>query len=172
MPKQWFPLESNPQVVNSFCARMGLDTSSLSFQDVLATEDWALAMIPRPILGVVFLFPIKPNTEVHREEERQAIEANGQVVSSDVYYMKQYVGNACGTVGILHAIGNARSQLAIVPGSYLDRFYATTANGMSPHDIAVYLENDNEMEVNHGAAAAEGQTEASMDVDSHFICFT
>lgn len=30
-----------------------------------------------------------------------------QVVSDKVYYMKQTVGNACGTVALLHAAGNA-----------------------------------------------------------------
>jgi Ubiquitin carboxyl-terminal hydrolase, family 1 len=28
-----------------------------------------------------------------------------------VYFLKQTVGNACGTIGILHAIGNATSEI-------------------------------------------------------------
>ena len=40
---------------------VGLDTSGegLWYHDVLSTEDWALAMLPQPILGVLMLFPIK-----------------------------------------------------------------------------------------------------------------
>ncbi len=28
------------------------------------------------------------------------------MVSTSVYFMKQTIGNACGTVGLLHALGN------------------------------------------------------------------
>jgi ubiquitin carboxyl-terminal hydrolase L3 len=47
------------------------------------------------------------------KEEAARIEREGQVVSSNVYYMKQTVGNACGTIGLLHAIGNMRQHVVI-----------------------------------------------------------
>lgn len=92
------------------------------------------------------LFPIKKSTEEHRVEERLRIENDGQVCSKNVYHMKQTVGNACGTVGILHAIGNARSKagecegdessiLSIAPKSYLETFFASTEK-MSSAEIA------------------------------------
>lgn len=34
-------------------------------------------------------------------------------VSDKVYFMKQTVGNACGTIGLLHAIGNNLSQIEL-----------------------------------------------------------
>ena len=64
-----FPLESNPEVMNKYASNLGLDTSIYSFQDVLATEDWALEMVPKPVVGVVMLYPISPNQEAHRKEE-------------------------------------------------------------------------------------------------------
>lgn len=39
------------------------------------------------------------------------IEEKGQVVSPAVYFMKQTIGNACGTVGLLHALGNNTDTL-------------------------------------------------------------
>lgn len=36
-----------------------------------------------------------------------------QEPSKKVYFLKQTVGNACGTIGILHAIGNATSKINI-----------------------------------------------------------
>jgi len=36
-----------------------------------------------------------------------------QELSQNVYFMKQTVGNACGTIGILHAIGNAMSEIKL-----------------------------------------------------------
>lgn len=41
------------------------------------------------------------------------IEANGQQVSPSLYYMKQTIGNACGTIALLHAVANNRDALGI-----------------------------------------------------------
>ncbi len=43
----------------------------------------------------------------YEEDERARIKAEGQTVSPNVYFMKQTVGNACGTIGLLHALGNS-----------------------------------------------------------------
>lgn len=169
--KQWFPLESNPQVMNAYVEKMGLDTTAYSFSDVFSTEDWALEMVPKPVVAVVMLFPIKPESEEYRAVEQSKIENEGQIVSSNVYYMKQTVGNACGTVGILHAIGNARSQVTIIEDSYLARLYARTV-GLAPDAIADDIEADTEIEATHSSAAAEGQSEQQEgEVDTHFVCF-
>lgn len=120
------------------------------------------------------LFPIKDSTEAHRASERDRIETEGQVVSPRCYFMKQTVGNACGTVGLLHCVINCRDALEIAPDSYLQKFLAATS-AMSPDERAAYLEQDDEIEVTHEAAAAEGQSEQiseQEDVDTHFVCFT
>jgi ubiquitin carboxyl-terminal hydrolase L3 len=171
MSKHWFPLESNPDVMNTYASKMGLNAAAYSFTDVLSTEDWALEMVPQPVLGVVMLFPIKPASEEHARVQKEKIEAEGQVVSPGVYFMRQTIGNACGTVGILHAIGNAQSVVDLAPDSYLDRLFKRTAS-MSPADIAAYLEADDELEDTHSSAATAGQSEQQLDVDTHFICFT
>ena len=51
MPKQWFPLESNPAVMSSYVANLGVDMSAHHFHDVLSVEDWAIEMVPGPVLG-------------------------------------------------------------------------------------------------------------------------
>ena len=79
MPKTWFPLESNPAVMTSYITNLGVDTSSFEFHDVLSVDDWALEMIPQPVLGVLMLFPIKPVSEAAAAEEKQRIDANGQI---------------------------------------------------------------------------------------------
>jgi len=87
--KQWFPLESNPQIMNNFIEKMGFPVDSYRFTDVFSTEEWALEMVPGPTLGVVFLYPIKEATEEFRAAEKARIETEGQVVDESVYYMKQ-----------------------------------------------------------------------------------
>ena len=79
--------------------------------------------------------------------------------------MKQTIGNACGTIGVLHAIGNNRqaANLRTPPvvrdasassrgrmhqhlpsaageGSFLNRFFDATA-GMNPTEVGAFLEN-------------------------------
>ncbi|KAH9124254.1 hypothetical protein LEN26_008434 [Aphanomyces euteiches] len=174
--KKWFPLESNPQVMNEYIKRMGVaEDAEYGFCDVYSTEDWALEMVLRPVLAVVMLFPIKPASEEHTKEQRGRIEREGQVVSDKVYYMKQTVGNACGTVGILHALGNARHVLPPRPGSFLATFFDKT-HGKTPDEIAEILEDDDELEETHASAAQEGQSEQLEHVDdpinTHFVCFS
>lgn len=119
------------------------------------------------------LFPVKESSEVARHEENQRIIENGQIISPNCYYMKQTVGNACGTIGLLHCVLNCRDHLSIQPDSFLDKFISSTLS-MTPDERAEYLANDDEIEVTHEAAASEGQSSTSdnTEVDTHFVCFT
>ena len=56
--ENWKPLESNAQVINPYIQKMGLKTQQFSFQEILSTEDWAIEMIPKPVLGVLFLYEL------------------------------------------------------------------------------------------------------------------
>jgi ubiquitin carboxyl-terminal hydrolase L3 len=39
MGKHWLPLESNPEVLNDFTSKLGLDVSQCSFQDVYGLDE-------------------------------------------------------------------------------------------------------------------------------------
>ena len=67
--KRWFPLESNPDVMNKFLGQMGFIIDQYCLTDVFSTEEWALGMVPKPVLGVLFLYPITENTEAYSKEE-------------------------------------------------------------------------------------------------------
>ena len=41
MVKRWIPLESNPEVLNDFTSKLGLDTSKYSFTDVYGLDEVA-----------------------------------------------------------------------------------------------------------------------------------
>ncbi|KAK8640099.1 hypothetical protein V6N13_138461 [Hibiscus sabdariffa] len=165
--KRWLPLEANPDVMNQFLWGLGIPETEAECCDVYGLDDELLAMVPQPVLAVLFLYPITSQTE----EERFQQDNEKRNVSSKVYFMKQTVGNACGTIGLLHSVGNVTSEIKLQEGSFLDRFFKSTAT-MDPLERAAFLEKDGEMEVAHTVAASAGETEASDNVDTHFICFT
>ncbi|KAF7002868.1 hypothetical protein CFC21_018280 [Triticum aestivum] len=145
MVKRWFPLEANPDVMNQFMWGLGVP-EGVGFCDVYGLDDDMLAKSP--------WCPSRSSPS-----------------SCSTRSTKQTVGNACGTIGIIHAIGNAVSEIKLVDGSYFHRFYKQTAD-MDPIQRAAFLEEDQEMEDAHSVAAAGGDTEAKDGVIEHYVCFT
>lgn len=165
--KRWLPLEANPEVMNQFLWGLGLPENEAECYDVYGLDEELLEMVPKPVLAVLFLYPLTPQSE----QERILQDSIKTGPSNAVYFMKQTVGNACGTIGLLHAVGNVTSEIKFLEDSFLDRFFKSTAS-MDPLQRAAFLENDGEMEVAHSVAATAGETEASDNVDTHFICFS
>ncbi|KAB1223176.1 Ubiquitin carboxyl-terminal hydrolase isozyme L3 [Morella rubra] len=193
--KRWLPLEANPDVMNQvnnvlkilvwgirvsifpqkvgpykdmivlvgnkFLWGLGLPEDEAECFDVYGLDLELLEMVPKPVLAVLFLYPITQQSE----EERLALTNEKKETSSRVYFMKQTVGNACGTIGILHAVGNITSDIKLLEGSFMDRFFKTTAT-MDPLERAAFLENDREMEVAHSIAATAGETEKIKNVQN------
>ena len=50
MGKRWVPLESNPEVINEFTQKLGLDTSKYSFCDVFGLDPVLLLRLMYPFL--------------------------------------------------------------------------------------------------------------------------
>ncbi|KAH9612639.1 hypothetical protein KSS87_012953 [Heliosperma pusillum] len=181
---------------------LGLPEGQAECNDVYGLDEELLAMVPQPVLAVLFLYPLTTESEAERVKQ----DSVDKEYNKKVYFTKQTVGNACGTVGLLHAIGNVTSEIKLpdVSGaviltkffkpktvyfsevssyvslekfiigredSFLDRFYKATAD-MNPTERALFLEKDTEMESAHSVAATAGDTVASDNVDTHFICFS
>ncbi|XP_004245809.1 ubiquitin carboxyl-terminal hydrolase 3-like [Solanum lycopersicum] len=167
--KKWLPLEANPDVMNQFLWSRGVPPDEVECYDVYGLDEELLGMVPKPVLAVLFLYPLTSQSEAERVQQDSEIKVKDP--TSTIYFMKQTVGNACGTIGLLHAIGNITSEIKLDEGSFLDKFFKSTAC-MDPMERASFLESDTEIEVAHSVAATAGDTEVPVNVDTHFICFT
>ena len=54
---RWLPIESNPDVLNSFLKKLGVP-SSWEINDVYGLDPELLLMLPQPVLALMLLFPI------------------------------------------------------------------------------------------------------------------
>jgi ubiquitin carboxyl-terminal hydrolase L3 len=87
--------------------------------------------------------------------------------------MTQHIDNACGTIAILHAIGNNVDEAGLLedkPDNWFKTFIDKTKT-KSPESIAFELENDDAIEAAHTAAVEAGTTEMDANTNNHFICF-
>lgn len=68
-----------------------------------------LAMIPRPCVAIIFLFPLTEKYLEFKEEEEARLTKLEQNVSPDVVFFKQTIDNACGMIALLHSLANNES---------------------------------------------------------------
>ncbi|KAK5977613.1 hypothetical protein GCK32_022145, partial [Trichostrongylus colubriformis] len=61
--------------------------------------------LPAPQLAVILCFPEKDGTKP-LEKEYTDLKESGFSAPDDVFFMKQKIGNACGTFALFHALSN------------------------------------------------------------------
>nr|GMC51253.1 ubiquitin carboxyl-terminal hydrolase 3 [Ipomoea batatas] len=61
--KRWLPLEANPDVMNQFLWGLGVKEDEAECYDVYGLDEELLAMVPKPVYAVLFLYPI--TSQVH-----------------------------------------------------------------------------------------------------------
>ena len=65
----WPPLESNPEIFETYMGSMGLPTESWGFSELFGLDEDLLGFVPQPVLAVIVNFePVKPEAERERGE--------------------------------------------------------------------------------------------------------
>ncbi|KAH8121115.1 hypothetical protein ACSS6W_010709 [Trichoderma asperelloides] len=170
----FIPLEANPQLLTTLIHKLGV-SPALQMHDVYSlTDPDMLAFIPRPALALLLVFPISAVYESHRmAEDSLASEYNGIGDKEPVLWWKQTIRNACGLMGLLHAVTNGPSREFITEGSTLDDIIKRSTP-LHPAERARVIEQTPALAEAHKAAATEGDTpapDAQDDVDLHYVCF-
>ncbi|KAG1858554.1 hypothetical protein F4604DRAFT_2038930 [Suillus subluteus] len=170
---RWIPLESNPDVFNSWAATAGLVASQAYFEDIYGLDPELLGMVSEGVKAVTLLFPCSGTIATKRKEEDEKIAAQGQYpIDPTIFWMKQTIVNACGTMGLLHALIN--SNVTFAPESPLARFIDECKEiDKTPLERVKILEETSLFERIHTSAATSGQTTVPEDLDTylHFTCF-
>lgn len=157
---EWIPMESNPEVMNSFLRRVGVKPH-LNVVDVLGFDEELLSMIEGKVEGVLLCYPIKglgPQEGCLDEE-------------TDLYFMRQTIRNACATMAIIHLVANKCSDDDFEPNSSIKQFIGESKQ-LKPEVKASKFENCDTIASAHESSSNEGQTEApaaSESVEYHFI---
>uniref|UniRef100_T1J3Y3 Ubiquitin carboxyl-terminal hydrolase n=1 Tax=Strigamia maritima TaxID=126957 RepID=T1J3Y3_STRMM len=163
----WLPLESNPDVMNKFIRNLGVP-ASWQLVDVLGLDPELLQMVPQPVLAVLLLFPYndKIGLEIAKEDE-----SADKAPTSDLYFIKQTISNACGTIALIHALANNVERIQLDADKSLKKFIDATKT-LAPVEKAKILEVNEEICSAHKQHAQEGQTSTpnpEEPVSLHFV---
>lgn len=153
--QRWLPLESNPSVMNWYMAKMGFYTSLYKWTDVSSTKSRVVDRIPQPVLAVILLVPV---TDI--QDDCQCRKQVSPGPYDDVWFIKNRIENACGTIALLHALLNAPEELRIVSireDSWLHFFHQGCPVSLSPMAKAERLEGDFMIRMLHREAATSDE---------------
>ncbi|ERL88179.1 ubiquitin carboxyl-terminal hydrolase [Dendroctonus ponderosae] len=168
------PLESNPEVMNKFIHLLGVP-DKWNIVDVYGLDPDALAFVPRPVLALILLFPCSDKFYEYAKQEADQIKEKGQTVVEDIFYMKQYVSNACGSIALIHSVANNAERLELENGMFSK--ILDDSKNLTPEQRGEMLMNMNsnsdayKLITAHQELAMEGQTEVNPNekVNHHFV---
>ncbi|KAJ3124316.1 Ubiquitin carboxyl-terminal hydrolase isozyme L3 [Physocladia obscura] len=166
-------------VLNEYTAKLGVHLNEgAGFSDVWGLDSESLSFVTRPVRAVLLLFPASSetnNTGTNIGTVVPIVENAAAAAASAPFFIKQTIANACGTIALLHALGNNTTHFPASSPSPLARLLTTLAP-LNPLARAHALETADDLEAIHTAVATSqlAQTDtpdAHDDVDLHFVAF-
>lgn len=126
----------------------------------------------KPIYAILFLYPtdaehIDKNFTC-LDETADERERKDEEFGQDLYKIKQTIGNACGTIALIHAIANNLDSLEFKERSTLKEFIDSTLD-KTPDERGKLLEENKAMANAHEECAGSGETEMDDDTKIHFV---
>jgi len=170
-------LENSPAVFNALSAKLGL-SPDLEWHDIYSlTEPSLLSLIPRPVLALLVIIPTTPAWNVDREleDKDKPLIYPGKGPQEPVLWFQQTIGEACGSIGLIHCLLNGPAKFHVVDGSWLARI-KDEAVDLGMDERAKLLYDSQELEVAHQSVAEMGDSRMpSLDGEGHegqhFVAF-
>lgn len=166
--------ENNPEVMNQLASKLGL-SDELAFYDVYSLDEpELLAHIPRPALALLVIIPLTPSWDKDRKAEDDGKgDYTGVGPNEPVVWFKQTIGNACGSIGLLHCAINGPAVDYIRPGSDCEKI-RRDAIPLKMAERADMLYNSTPFEVAHKSVEQVGDTSAvptTKHSGQHFVAY-
>ena len=132
------------------------------FHDVFGVdkEMWTV-YIPQPVIAAILCYEIKPQ---HREllDQQEQTMTEEQKGYKKPFFIKQLIKNACGTMGLLHALSNVQEQCGgYREDSFMKKLTTEYKDGSAkgtPEARAQLLNEDKQLEEVHQIFSAQGQS--------------
>lgn len=163
--------------MNALKKRLGL-SDELEFYDVWSLDEpEMMAHIPRPAFALLVIIPLtKVWAEERKTEDADKDDYAGVGEKEPVLWFKQTIGNACGSIGLLHLVVNGPARNFILPGSELEKL-RREAIPLKLKDRARMLSDSKPFEDAHAEVSILGDTkapESSIEghhTGHHFVSF-
>ena len=172
MSENWQCLESNPEALDKYLLKLDFNTEEYCFYDLFSTEDWAKENIPKPVLGVLLIFPTNEKTYSFKKQEYEEIVQKGQFVSEDLFFVKQFALNSCGTMAVYHLLTNleGENKKLIKETSIIHKFIEEN-HKKSVEERSKAFNESKDIKNNHSEAVQSGTTNDYENSNNHFVCF-
>ncbi|KAK7935635.1 Ubiquitin carboxyl-terminal hydrolase 2 [Apiospora marii] len=118
----WVEIESEPAFFNAMLQSFG--APSFQIRELWGLDPEALAYLPRPVHGLIFLY------QYNEDDEDEDIAEKREECPDGLWFGNQTTTNACATVAIMNILMNAADPGF---GPELTEFKAATANLPPPH---------------------------------------
>eukprot|EP01113_Clastostelium_recurvatum_P041425 TRINITY_DN6576_c0_g1_i2.p1 TRINITY_DN6576_c0_g1~~TRINITY_DN6576_c0_g1_i2.p1 ORF type:complete len:270 (+),score=61.85 TRINITY_DN6576_c0_g1_i2:27-812(+) len=179
----WAPLEGNPEVLTRLAEELGAPPG-WGFSDCYGLDMDTLAMSPQPVLAVLLVFSVRAMEDYANERQKEEDtkdekedQTGAPAPDSSVYFMRQIVGGACGTIALIHCLVNNRDPfLPLQEHSPLHQLLSDSATLDFTQRGAMLRESQGIFQAHQNAAAA-GQTRKPRArarpkrTGFHFLCF-
>lgn len=167
-------VENNPDVMTRLATKLGL-SPELQFYDVYSLDEpELLAHIPRPVLALLVIIPFTPAWDRDRQAEDAGMgDYAGSGPDEPVIWFKQTIGNACGSIGLLHLAINGPAADFIQPDSDLATI-RSQAIPLQMTERADMLYNNVPFEIAHKSVEEAGDTvviPAAERIGQHFVSY-
>lgn len=160
--------------MNALAAKLGL-SPSLAFYDVYSLDSQdELNHIPRPAFALLVIIPLTPAWAADRiAEDANKGPYTGYGENEPVIWFKQTIGNACGSIGLLHSVINGPAADFITPDSTFDKI-RRAASPLKMTERAEMLYNNQAFEDAHRSVENNGDSYSDAEVKrqgGHFVAF-
>ena len=160
------PLSNDPEVMLGYINSLGFELKDAQLSEVFSFDDEMLDFVPKPVYGVIFLYPIDDSDGVLESRHLHDKVYNGE----KPFYTHQTVGNACGTIALIHVLMNNLDHVTVKDGSCASKLVRDLPHD-DPDGAAKLIEADEELLEAHEDFATNDDAEIPECVMNHFIAF-